>query len=54
MMLGMATSDTTEQIRSYWDEDAAGYDRTPGHYPQTPAPFEVGGRARGGEVRHAR
>jgi ubiquinone/menaquinone biosynthesis C-methylase UbiE len=37
MMLGMATSDTTEQIRSYWDEDAAGYDRTPGHYPQTPA-----------------
>jgi SAM-dependent methyltransferase len=34
---GMATHDTTERIRSYWDEDAVGYDRVPGHYPQTPA-----------------
>ncbi len=33
----MALSDTIERIRRFWDEEAAGYDRISGHYPQTPA-----------------
>jgi ubiquinone/menaquinone biosynthesis C-methylase UbiE len=33
----MAMSDATERIRGYWDEDAAGYDHAPGHYPKTAA-----------------
>jgi SAM-dependent methyltransferase len=33
----MTMSDTIERIRRFWDEDAASYDRIPGHYPQTPA-----------------
>jgi SAM-dependent methyltransferase len=37
MMYGMASNDTIERIRSFWDDDAATYDRTPSHYPQTPA-----------------
>lgn len=31
----MAPSDTVDRIRTFWDDDAATYDRTPGHYPQT-------------------
>jgi SAM-dependent methyltransferase len=33
----MASSETIDRIRSFWDADAAGYDLIPGHYPQTPA-----------------
>ena len=33
----MASIDTTDRIRSFWDADAAGYDQTSSHYPQTPA-----------------
>jgi len=33
----MASDDTIDRIRSFWDADAAGYDNTAGHYPQTPA-----------------
>lgn len=33
----MTSSDAIERIRRFWDEDAASYDRTPGHYPQTSA-----------------
>ena len=33
----MASIDTTDRIRSFWDTDAAGYDQTSSHYPQTPA-----------------
>lgn len=33
----MASNDTIQRIRNFWDEDAATYDRTPSHYPQTPA-----------------
>ena len=33
----MASSETIDRIRSFWDADAAGYDKIPGHYPQTPA-----------------
>jgi hypothetical protein len=36
----MTVSDTIERIRRFWDEDAAIYDRIPGHYPQTPAEWE--------------
>jgi SAM-dependent methyltransferase len=34
---GMASGDTIDRIRSFWDADAAGYDQISGHYPQTPA-----------------
>ena len=33
----MASSETIDRIRSFWDADAASYDLIPGHYPQTPA-----------------
>jgi SAM-dependent methyltransferase len=33
----MASNDTIERIRSFWDEDAATYDHAPSHYPQTQA-----------------
>ncbi len=33
----MASNNAIERIRSFWDEDAATYDRAPSHYPQTPA-----------------
>ncbi len=33
----MALNDTTERIRGFWDADAATYDQSPSHYPQTPA-----------------
>jgi SAM-dependent methyltransferase len=29
-------ANVTGQIRTYWDEDAATYDRSPSHYPQRP------------------
>jgi SAM-dependent methyltransferase len=29
-------ADMTGQIRTFWDEDAATYDRSPSHYPQRP------------------
>lgn len=33
----MASNDTIDRIRSFWDADAAHYDQISGHYPQTPA-----------------
>jgi 2-polyprenyl-3-methyl-5-hydroxy-6-metoxy-1,4-benzoquinol methylase len=33
----MASIDTTDRIRRFWDADAAGYDQISSHYPQTPA-----------------
>jgi SAM-dependent methyltransferase len=35
--VSMASSDTIDRIRSFWDADAASYDQISGHYPQTPA-----------------
>jgi len=33
----MPLNETTERIRGFWDADAATYDQSPSHYPQTPA-----------------
>ncbi len=35
--MSMASGDTIDRIRGFWDADAAGYDQISGHYPQTPA-----------------
>jgi ubiquinone/menaquinone biosynthesis C-methylase UbiE len=32
----MATVSVSEEIRQFWDEDAAVYDRSPGHHPRRP------------------
>jgi SAM-dependent methyltransferase len=32
----MATVDVSEEIQQFWDEDAAVYDRSPGHHPRRP------------------
>ncbi len=34
-------SDVERQMREYWDRDAATYDRSPGHDPQTPVELAV-------------
>ncbi len=33
----MVPSDTIDRIRGFWDADAAGYDQSSSHYPQSPA-----------------
>jgi SAM-dependent methyltransferase len=32
----MATGSVSDEIRQFWDEDAAGYDNSPGHHPRRP------------------
>ncbi len=32
----MTTGSVSEEIRQFWDEDAAGYDASPGHHPRRP------------------
>jgi SAM-dependent methyltransferase len=33
---GLSLASVTREIREFWDEDAAGYDASPSHYPQRP------------------
>ena len=35
-MADLSLASITREIREFWDEDAAGYDASPSHYPQRP------------------